>query len=97
MMGGQSISVQAEEARGCLTQIRQIVEQYRDLAARAKEMAEELSVCWKGDSGDGIQIKIQEWVQRQEAEAAVMEQKASATEGYIRGMEELDAKLAGML
>ena len=96
MMGGQSISVQAEEARGCLTQIRQIVEQYRDLAARAKEMAEELSVCWKGDSGDGIQIKIQEW-ERQEAEAAVMEQKASATEGYIRGMEELDAKLAGML
>lgn len=96
-MGSQSISVQVEEARGCLTQIRQITEQYRDLAARAKGMGEELSACWKGDSGNGIQIKIQEWIQRQEAEAAVMEQKASAAEAYIRGMEELDAKLAGML
>lgn len=45
MMGSQSISVQVEEARGCLTQIRQITEQYRDLAARAKGMGEELSAC----------------------------------------------------
>lgn len=96
-MGSQSISVQAEEARGCLTQIRQIADRYRELSAKAKAMGDELSVCWKGSSGDGIQIKIQEWVQRQEAGADSVEQKISAVENYIRGMEELDAKLAGML
>lgn len=96
-MAGQSISVQAEEARGCLAQIRQIIEQYRELGVKAKSMGEELSVCWTGNSAVAMQNKIQEWVQRQETEAASMEQKASAVETYISGMEELDAKLAGML
>lgn len=96
-MGNQSISIQAEEARGCLAQIRQIAEQYRELSSRARSMGEELTACWRGSSADGMQVKLQEWVQRQETEAAVIEQRASATEGYIRGMEELDAKLAGML
>ena len=96
-MENQSISIQAEEARGCLAQISRIAEQYRELSARAKAMEEELSACWKGNSGDGIRIKIQEWVQRQEPAAENVEQKVSAVENYIRGMEELDAKLAGML
>lgn len=96
-MASQSISIQAEEARGCLTQIRQLAEQYRELSTKAKGMGEALSACWKGTSGENMQAKIREWVQRQEAEAELLEQKASATENYIRGMEELDAKLAGML
>lgn len=96
-MAGQSISVQAEEARGCLAQIRQVIEQYRELSAKVQGMRDELSSCWKGNSAIAMQNKIQEWMQRQEAEAARMEQKASAVEAYISGMEELDAKLAGML